>query len=131
VDGVLVSPMVTGAVETIVGVNRDPVFGPVVMFGLGGIFVEVMKDVAFRLAPFDEATAAAMIREIRGFPLLDGARGRPKADIAALAKALADVSRFAAAAGDSLESLDINPLAVLPEGQGVLALDALVVPSRR
>jgi acyl-CoA synthetase (NDP forming) len=131
VDGVLISPMVTGAVETIVGVNRDPVFGPVVMFGLGGIFVEVMKDVAFRLAPFDEATAEAMIREIKGFPMLDGVRGRPRADVGALAKALADVSRFAAAAGDSLESLDINPLAVLPVGEGVLALDALVVPARR
>jgi len=130
VEGVLVSPMVAGAVETIVGVYRDPVFGPVVMFGLGGVFVEVMKDVAFRLAPFDEAEAAAMIRDTRGFALLDGARGRPKADVRALAKALAAVSRFAAAAGDSLDSLDINPLAVLPEGQGVLALDALIVPAR-
>jgi succinyl-CoA synthetase beta subunit len=130
IDGVLVSPMVTGAVETIVGVNRDPVFGPVVMFGLGGIFVEVMHDVAFRLAPFGEAEAAAMIRETKGFALLDGARGRAKADVRALARALAAVSQFAAAAGDSLDSLDINPLAVLPEGEGVLALDALIVPAR-
>ncbi|MFO1090835.1 MAG: acetate--CoA ligase family protein [Hyphomicrobiales bacterium] len=128
VDGVLVSPMITGHVEAIVGVKRDPVFGPVVMFGLGGIFVEVMKDVAFRLAPFGEAQAHAMIREIKGFPLLDGARGRPKADVSALAKALVAVSRFAARCGDTLESLDINPLAVMPEGEGVFALDALIVP---
>ena len=79
VDGVLVSPMISGIAETILGVRRDPAFGPVVMFGLGGIFVEVFKDVTFRLAPFGRAEAHEMIREIKAFKLLDGARGRPKA----------------------------------------------------
>jgi len=127
IHGVLVAPMLKGHIETIIGVRRDPVFGPVVMFGLGGIFVEVLKDVTFRLAPFDEAEARLMIAEVKGHALLTGARGRPPADIDALAKALAAVSRFAAGAGEPLESLDINPFAVLPQGEGAVALDALIV----
>ncbi|MEE8396458.1 MAG: acetate--CoA ligase family protein, partial [bacterium] len=128
VDGVLVAPMISGGVETILGVQHDPVFGPVVMFGLGGIMVEVMKDVALRLAPFSEAEAQQMIREVKGFPLLEGARGRPRADIDALARALAQLSVYAAAHAGRLESLDVNPFLVLPEGKGALALDALIVP---
>ena len=127
-DGILVAPMVSGGVETILGVNRDPVFGPVVLFGLGGIFVEVMKDVTFRLAPFSVEEAHAMIREVKGFPLLEGVRGQPPADIEALARALAQLSVFAAAHEDELESLDLNPFIVLPEGQGAVAVDALIVP---
>ena len=119
--------MLSGHIETIIGVKRDPVFGPVVMFGLGGIHVEVLKDVVFRLPPFDEAEARRMIAEIRGHALLEGVRGQTPADIDALARALAAVSRFAAAAGEALESLDINPFAVLPEGRGAVALDALIV----
>jgi acyl-CoA synthetase (NDP forming) len=127
IDGVLVGKMISGGVEAILGVQRDPVFGPVVMFGLGGIFTEIMKDVTFRLAPFDEAEAMEMIRGIKGFPLLDGARGRRKCDQAALAKALAKLSVFAAANRDVLASIDINPVVVLPEGQGVAALDAVIL----
>ncbi len=127
IDGVLVGKMVSGGVEAILGVQRDPVFGPVVMFGLGGIFTEIMKDVTFRLAPFDEAEAMAMIRSIKGFPLLDGARGRKKCDQAALAKALSKLSILAAANRDTLASIDINPVIVLPEGDGVAALDAVIL----
>ena len=127
-DGVLVSRMVTGGVETIMGVRYDPTFGPVVMFGLGGIFVEVLEDVAFRAAPFDTAEAHRMMRELRGFPLLDGVRGRPRGDLDATASALAALSRFAAAHADGLDSAELNPVVVLPEGRGVVALDALVVP---
>ncbi len=127
IDGVLVAPMQKGHIETIIGVRRDPVFGPVVMFGLGGIFVEVLKDVTFRLAPFDQAEAHRMIAEVKGYALLKGVRGRAPGDVDALARALAAVSRFAAAAGDRLESLDINPFAVMPEGEGAMALDALIV----
>ncbi len=127
-DGVLVSRMVTGGVETIMGVRYDPTFGPVVMFGLGGIFVEVLEDVAFRVAPFDTAEAHRMMRELRGFPLLDGVRGRPRGDLDATASALAALSRFAAAHADGLDSAELNPVVVLPEGRGVVALDALVVP---
>jgi acyl-CoA synthetase (NDP forming) len=126
-EGVLVAPMVDGHVETVIGVERDPVFGPVVMFGLGGIHVEVLKDVTFRLAPFGEEEAMEMIGEIRGRALLEGVRGRRPADVAALARALAAVSRFAAGAGEALLSLDINPFAVMPEGEGAFALDALIV----
>ena len=85
IDGRRVAPMVTGGVETSLGVQRDPVFGPIVMFGLGGIFVEALKDVTFRAAPFDEAEAHAMIEEIAAFPALAGLRGQPRADLDALA----------------------------------------------
>ncbi|HZD26541.1 MAG TPA: acetate--CoA ligase family protein [Alphaproteobacteria bacterium] len=127
-DGVLVAPMVTGGVEAIVGVNRDPVFGPVVMFGLGGIFVEVLKDVSFRVAPFGVDEARRMIREIRGFPVLEGVRGAPPADLDALAEMLSRLSAYAAAHADSIGSIDLNPVLVRPQGQGALALDALIVP---
>jgi len=128
IEGVLVTPMASRGVETIIGVVRDATFGPVVMFGLGGIFVEVLKDVTFRLAPFDEAEALRMIGEVRGArALLAGARGAPAADVAALAATLAAVSRFAAAHSSDLDSLDINPFLVLPQGQGGLALDAAIV----
>jgi len=126
-DGVLVSPMLSGGVETILGVHRDPVFGAVVMFGIGGIFVEVMKDVTFRMAPFGVEEARRMIREIKGASLLDGVRGQGAADIDALAEALAALSRFAAANAGSIASVDVNPFLVMPKGRGAVALDALVV----
>jgi acyl-CoA synthetase (NDP forming) len=129
IDGVLVSPLIEGGVETIAGVKRDPVFGPVVMFGMGGIFVEIYRDVSLRLAPFGIATAREMIREIVGYPLLAGARGRAPADVEALARALSLISAYADRFRDELDSIDINPLIVLTEGKGVVAVDALVVPS--
>jgi acyl-CoA synthetase (NDP forming) len=127
IDGVLVAPMVSGGVETIVGVQRDPVFGPVIMFGLGGIFVEVLKDVTFRIAPFGIDEAHTMIREVKGYPLLEGVRGQPPADVDALAEALARLSVFAAANADTLESIDINPFIVRPKGEGAVAVDALIL----
>jgi acyl-CoA synthetase (NDP forming) len=128
-DGVLVSGMVSGGVETIMGIQQDPTFGPVVMFGLGGIFVEVLKDVSFRVAPFDEQEAHRMMRELRGFQMLEGVRGQPPSDLDATAAALAALSRFAAAHRDSLQSAELNPVLVRPEGQGLVALDALIVSS--
>lgn len=130
IDGVLVSPLIEGGVETIAGVNCDPVFGPVVMFGMGGIFVEVYRDVSLRVAPFGIDTAREMIREIVGYPLLAGARGRVPGDVEALARALSLLSAYADRFHDELDSIDINPLTVLPEGKGVIALDALVVPRK-
>jgi len=127
--GCLVAPMVTDGVEVILGAQWDPVFGPVVMLGLGGIFVEAVGDVTFRLAPFEEDEARRMIAELRALPVLRGMRGRPPADLAALARALARLSRFAAAQGPALRSLDVNPFMVLPEGQGALALDAILLPA--
>ena len=130
IKDVLVSRMVTGGVETILGVQDDPTFGPVVMFGLGGIFVETLKDVAFRVAPFEPDEAHRMMRELQGFPLLDGARGRPPCDLDALATALSALSRFAAAHAGQLQSAELNPVMVLPAGQGLVALDALIVTKR-
>ncbi|MEE8245747.1 MAG: acetate--CoA ligase family protein, partial [Alphaproteobacteria bacterium] len=127
---VLVAPMVAGGVETILGVQRDPLFGPAVMFGLGGVFVEVLGDVAFRLAPFGLDEARRMIREIKGFKVLQGLRGAPPADLEALAEALVRLSVLAAAEAVRIESIDVNPFLVLPEGRGAVALDALVVPRR-
>jgi acyl-CoA synthetase (NDP forming) len=129
IDGVLVAPYVGGGVEAILGVKRDPIFGPVVMFGLGGIFVEVLKDVALRLAPIDKPDALDMIAEIRGRAILEGARGQQPSDIDALADTLVNLSKFAAAHADDIESIDINPFLVLPRGRGGYALDALVVVS--
>ena len=128
IDGVLISPMVRDGVEMILGVQHDPTFGPVVMCGLGGVFVEVLADVSFRPAPFDAAEAHRMLRELRGYPLLAGARGRPPGDVDAIAAALAALSRFAAAHAGRLESAELNPVVVRPAGQGVVALDALIVP---
>jgi acyl-CoA synthetase (NDP forming) len=124
--GVLVAKQILDGTECILGIHRDPVFGPVAMFGLGGVFVEVLRDVALRLCPFGEAEALAMIRRIKGLPLLTGARGRPPADIAALARALARLSVFAHEAGPRLRAIDINPIVALPEGQGAFALDAVI-----
>jgi succinyl-CoA synthetase beta subunit len=126
IRGVLVARQVTGAVEMAIGVLRDPVFGPVAMVGLGGAFIEVLQDAAFRRCSFDAAEAERLVRSLRGFALLDGARGRPKADVATLARALAALSAFAVAAGPRLRSAEVNPLLVLPEGQGCLAADAAI-----
>lgn len=128
VDGVVVARMAERGVETILGVVRDPVFGAVVMFGLGGVFVEAFQDVAFRVAPFGVDEARAMIGEVKGRVLLRGVRGQPPADEDALAAALAALSVYAARHADGIESIDINPLLVLPRGRGVQALDALIVP---
>ena len=130
VEGILVSPMITGGVEMILGVQHDPTFGPVVMCGLGGVFVEILADVSFRPAPFDAAEAHRMLRELQGYPLLAGARGRPRGDVDALADALAALSRFAAAHAGQLDSAELNPVVVRPAGQGVVALDALIVPAK-
>ena len=127
IEGILVAPMIDGGVETIAGVMCDPAFGPVVMFGLGGVFVEVLKDVTFRVAPFDVTEAHRMIREIRGYAVLEGVRGAPPSDVEALAQLLAAVSRFAAANAGVVESIDLNPVRVLPKGEGVAPLDALIV----
>ena len=131
IEGILVSPMISGGVEIIAGVVRDPAFGPVVMFGLGGVFVEVLKDVTFRAAPFDVPEAHRMIREIRGFAMLEGVRGAAPSDVDALAEMLSALSVFAAANADTVESIDLNPVRVMEKGKGVVALDALIVPARR
>jgi acetyltransferase len=124
-DGLLVSEMIADGIETIVGVVNDSVFGPVVAFGLGGIFAETLKDITYRLAPFDLTTAREMIAELRAAPILAGVRGRPAGDLAALAQVLVNVSDLAWQLREQLEEMDINPLLVRPAGSGVVAADAL------
>ena len=129
IEGVLIAPMVTGGVETILGVRHDPTFGPVVMFGLGGTLVEVIEDVSFRVAPFGEAEARRMIAETRAAKVLRGTRGKGPYDVAALAGALSRLSVFAAEHSDRIETAEINPFVVLPAGRGAVALDAVIVAS--
>lgn len=128
-DGVLVAPMVRGGVELIAGVSRDPVFGPVVMVGMGGIHAEILKDVAVQVAPVSEEEAARMIRSLRMYPLLDGARGQAKSDVGAAARTVARLSEFACRHAGDVAEIDMNPILVRPEGEGVLVLDALMVPT--
>jgi acetate---CoA ligase (ADP-forming) len=125
-DGVLVAKQLKGGVECILGIHRDPVFGPMAMFGLGGIFVEVLKDVVFRRCPFGADVAEIMIRSIKGAPLLFGARGSKPADVKALAETLARLSAFAVAAGPRLQSIDLNPVFAMPDGEGAFAVDAVI-----
>lgn len=127
VEGVLVAPMVRGGVECILGVHSDPVLGPLVMLGAGGVHVELLKDVSFRVAPVDIRQARAMIDELKSVALLKGYRGAPPADVEALAHAIVRLSGFAMAAGNSLEAIDLNPFCVMPEGQGAAALDAVIL----
>ncbi|SAI69617.1 Acetyl-CoA synthetase [Bordetella ansorpii] len=127
IDGVLVARMVRGGVECILGARRDPALGVVVMLGSGGVTVELLGDVTFRLAPVDIGQARAMVGELRTARLLQGFRGKPPCDVEALAEAIVRLSRFALAAGDSLESVELNPFVVLPAGQGALALDAVLL----
>jgi acyl-CoA synthetase (NDP forming) len=127
IEGVLVSEMVSGGVETIVGVVNDAGFGPVVAFGIGGVLAEAVRDMAYRVAPFGAADARAMIGEIRMKALLDGVRGRPACDTEALAGVLVRVSELAWQMRERLAELDINPLVVRPAGAGVVAVDALIV----
>ena len=127
INGVLVQEMVSDAVEVIVGVSYDSQLGATLLFGTGGLMVEVYNDVALRLCPIDESDALEMITEVKGARLLQGFRGRPAADIAALAATLVGVSHLGAQLEGSLAELDINPLMVMPAGQGVKAADAMAI----
>ena len=126
---VVVAPMVGGArVEMLFGMTRDPDFGPIVLVGFGGIHAEVLRDVVVAKPPFDAAEARRLIDRLRLRPLLDGTRGAPPADLDALAAALARFSEMAAAVGDCVDSIDVNPVLARPEG--AVAVDALVVTRR-
>jgi acyl-CoA synthetase (NDP forming) len=131
IDGVIVAPMAKGVAELILGSRIDPVFGPVVMVGLGGIFAEIIQDSAVQMAPVTETQAMAMLTSLKAFAVLNGARGRPRADLATAARAVAALSRFAAAHADTIGEIDINPLLLRAEGAGAVALDALLVPHTR
>ena len=126
IDGVVVQRMAGEGTEMILGIKRDPLFGPTVLCGLGGILVEVLKDVAIGIPPLTRSQALDMIKRLRGFAILQGVRGKPAVDIDALADAIVALSRLAMSLRDQLVGLDINPLIVLPQGHGVVAIDALV-----
>ena len=123
---VLVQEMVTGGVEVIVGLSQDAQFGPIILFGLGGTLVEVYHDVTMRACPISEKDAREMVRDVRGAKLLNGFRGGPEGDVEALVDVLLSVSRIAVELAHRKPDLDINPLMVLPKGQGVKAVDALM-----
>ncbi|HEV7708427.1 MAG TPA: acetate--CoA ligase family protein, partial [Asanoa sp.] len=123
----IVQPMAPSGVEVIVGSTLDPIFGPVVMVGAGGIYAEVVRDVALRLAPISEAEALEMVRELNIAPLFAGARGKPAADVDALATVVSRLSAAAVAWQDSIAEIDLNPVIVLPHGQGVRLVDAALV----
>jgi acyl-CoA synthetase (NDP forming) len=125
--GLLIQPMEQGVGELIIGVTRDPVFGLAMTVGLGGVMTELFQDVAHRLLPVDESMAREMLHELRSARLLQGFRGRPIADVDAAARAITAVSHAAIAAGPALTELEINPLLVKPQGQGAVALDALLL----
>jgi len=123
IHGIEVHEMISGGKELIVGMNRDPQFGPLVMFGLGGIYVEILKDVAMRIAPFTESELEDMIHEIRSVKLLTGARGEKPKDLAAAKQVLRLIAKLSLDFENIME-MDINPLMVMDRGQGVVAVDA-------
>jgi acetyltransferase len=129
IRGVLVQEMASGGIEVVVGLHRDAQFGPVVMVGLGGVLVEALDDVAFRAAPLSREDARDMLESLRGRRVLEGARGRPPADVQALIDVILAVSRLGVDAEGLVGELDINPLVVRPRGRGAVAVDALVVVS--
>jgi acetyltransferase len=130
IRGILLQQMAREGVEVILGSTRDPRFGPICMFGLGGIFVEALKDVTFRLAPMWETSAEIMVRSIRAYRVLQGIRGKPAADIKAAKLSILRLSAMVANHPEIAE-LDINPLILYPEGEGCVVADARIILSRR
>ena len=124
-DGVLVQPMQQNGVEVLVGMTQDPLFGPLIAFGLGGIYVEILGDVRFRITPLTDRDAAEMIREIKGYRLLEGYRGHPAADIKAIEEVLLRVSRLVEEV-DEITEIDLNPIFAMPPGQGCRIVDARI-----
>jgi len=124
IEGVSIQPMAPPGVEVIVGMSKDPQFGPVLMFGLGGILVEVLKDVSFRIVPVTERDAREMIREIKGYPILEGYRGQKPASIPALEKLIVKVSQFVEK-NPQIKELDLNPIFAYPDK--AVAVDARII----
>ena len=124
-EGVLVQPMLPGGIEVMVGMTRDPLFGPLLAFGLGGIHVEILGDVQFRITPLTDHDAAQMVREIKGYRLLQDYRGHPAADVEAIKEVLLRLSRLVEEVSE-ISELDLNPIFALPEGQGCKIADARI-----
>lgn len=126
ITGVLVQEMVKNGTEIIVGTTRDPQFGPVVLFGLGGIFVDILKDVSLRVLPISQYDAEEMVKAIKGYEILEGFRGKPKADLHAIIDILLKVSKLSTDM-TSIAELDLNPVIVQAEGRGAKVVDARFV----
>ncbi|TAK31841.1 MAG: acetyl-CoA synthetase [Chloroflexota bacterium] len=127
IEGVSVQEMIVETVaEVIVGAKRDPVFGPVILFGLGGVWVDLMRDFSLRVVPFDQMEIAAMVEEIKGYPLLVGYRGSEPADVASLANVISTIARLMEDLPRIVE-LDLNPVCVRPDGRGAIVADARVL----
>jgi acetyltransferase len=131
IRGVLVQPMAPAGVEMIVGITRDETFGPMLMLGLGGVHVEILRDVAFAPVPLTAEDARDLLAQLRGGQLLEGVRGAPPSDVPALIELLVAVSRFAADHRDTVAEIDLNPVIVHPRGQGLSVVDALIVKTGR
>ncbi|SIT28745.1 acetate--CoA ligase family protein [Achromobacter sp. MFA1 R4] len=129
IDGVLVQRMERGVAEIIVGATRDPVFGPVLTVGLGGVLTEIYQDTSHRLLPVDEDIALEMLRELKAFALLDGFRGKPRGDLAAACRSIVAVGNALLAAPAQVSQIEVNPLLIKEAGQGVAVLDALILPA--
>jgi len=127
IQGVLVQEMVKEGTEVIVGMSKDPQFGPIIMFGLGGTFVEVLKDVSFRVPPITHRDAEEMIKEIKAYKILEGVRGKKTVDIESIIDTIMKLSKLSLSLKDSIAELDINPLIVFEKGKGTKAVDALVI----
>ena len=127
-DGFLVQEMIGGGIEVFAGMTRDPDFGPVLAFGLGGVAVELLQDFQLRLLPLSAGDAAAMVSGIRAAPLLGPHRGRPGADVPSLAACLEAIAAFAETNAAWIKEIDLNPIKVFPEGNGCVLVDALIVP---
>jgi acyl-CoA synthetase (NDP forming) len=127
--GALIQPMTRGVAEAYAGIIDDPLFGPAICFGLGGVFVEIFKDTTTDMAPLSHAEALAMIRRIKAVAILEGARGRERADIEALADLLVALGKFAIANRGRFRALDLNPIMV--GSSGVVAVDIAIEPIER
>jgi acyl-CoA synthetase (NDP forming) len=124
-EGVLVQPMLSGGVEVMAGMTRDPLFGPLLAFGLGGIHVEILGDVQFRITPLTNRDATEMVREIKGYRLLQGYRGQPAADAGAIEEVLLRISRLVEEIPE-ISEIDLNPIFALPPGQGCKIVDSRI-----
>jgi len=127
INGISVQEMIQGGSEVMIGMSQDPQFGPTIAFGLGGIFVEILKDISLRVAPLSTSDAEQMVKEIKGYQILQGVRGQKRSDIAGIVDVLMRISRLAHDWKDVISEIDINPLIVFDEGSGVKAADALIV----
>lgn len=126
IDGIIVAKQFHDAIECVMGIHQDPIFGPIAMFGLGGIYIETMRDIVFRRCPFDEDAALEMINSIKSAAILKGARGKKSADLPALGQMLSRLSAFADQVGPALKSIDLNPVFAMPLGMGAYVADALI-----